>query len=79
MSTTLTLRERPSNRTLATPKNQASPRVLLFISHARKVFFTTPLLTRGQEPQWLECSAPRVDMLQRHLANCLKDKKKKDV
>lgn len=40
-----------------------------------KIFFINPLLTRDQEPQWAECSAPKEGMLQRHRANCLKDKK----
>lgn len=41
----------------------------------RKIFFINPLFTRDQEPQWVECSAPKEGMLQRHMANCLKDKK----
>lgn len=41
----------------------------------RKIFFIDPLFTRDQEPQWVEYSAPKEGMLQRHIANCLKDKK----
>ena len=46
------------------------------ISHVKAdLLYYNPLLTRDQEPQWVECSAPKVGMLQRHMANCLKDKK----
>ena len=45
------------------------------ISHVKAdLLYYNPLLTRDQEPQWVECSAPKVGMLQRHMANCLKDK-----
>lgn len=43
-----------------------------------KIFFINPLPTKNQEPQWAECSAPKEGMLQRPIANCLKDKNKKN-
>lgn len=70
-STTLALESWPlyKNRVL-----QGSLGGLVFhLPH--KAFFTNPLLTRDQEPQWVEYSGPKVGVLQRHLANCLKDKK----
>lgn len=38
----------------------------------RKIFFKYPLFTRDQEPQWVEYSAPKEGMLQRHMAKLLK-------
>lgn len=67
----------PGLRTLATLRNQVLQGSLdsLAFHLPPTAFFTNPLLTRDQEPQWVEYSGPRVGMLQRHLANCLKDKK----